>query len=216
MRKVYIGEVGKNNKIREIVIMELGNLISIWNIVATVMIGIITCIVTIYLTKKSMKTKKLTYEMKLTPLIPSGREEDFKNFKIYYNDEQLVKPYLLSVDIINSGNTAIENPPIEIEAMDATYIIPGYFEDIPPGYDDLWLSERKDAEICSISLEHINPGQVAKVRFYLDEEPGEEIVFKCPMKDLQLRRVKTELRESILKSTKSVLSNAVSASVGVS
>lgn len=196
--------------------MNLTNSISIWNIVATVLIGLITCFVTIYITKKSMKVKKLTYEMKLTPLIPSGREEDFKKFKIFYNDEQLVKPYLLSVDIINSGNTAIDNPPIKIEAMDATYIIPGYFEDMPPGYDDLWSSEREDAEICSIKLEHINPGQVAKVRFYLDEEPKAEIVFKCPMKDLQLRRINTELRANILNSTKSVLLDVAEGSLGVS
>lgn len=196
--------------------MELSDLMSVWNIVATVFVGLVTCIVTIYLTKKSMDTRRLTYEMKLTPLVPSDREGDFKKFKIYYNDELLVKPYLLSIDIINSGNVSIENPPIEIQALDATYIIPGYFEDVPPGYEGLWTSEREDAEICSINLKHINPGQVAKVRFYLDEEPKSDIVFKCPMKDLQLRRVNTELRESILKSTRAVLFDVAIGSLGIS
>lgn len=196
--------------------MERSDLISVWSIGAALFVGLVTWILTYYLTKKSIKSKKLSYEIKLTPLIPAGREEDFKKFKIFYNDDQLVKPYLLSVDIINSGNVAIENPPIEIEAMDATYIIPGYFEDIPPGYEDLWSSERIDAEVCNIKLQHINPGQVAKVRFYLDEEPSHDIVFKCPMKDLKVKRVKTELRKSILNSSVFVLSEAVGGSMGIS
>jgi hypothetical protein len=196
--------------------MKMSDIISVWSIVVTLFVGLVTWIVTYYLTKKSIKTKKLSYEMKLTPLIPAGREEDFKKFKIYYNDAQLVKPYLLSVDIINSGNIAIENPPIEIEALDATYIIPGYFEDIPPGYEDLWSSERVDAEVCNIKLEHINPGQIAKVRFYLDEEPSNDIVFKCPMKDLKVKRVKTELRKNILNSSVLVLSEVVGGSIGIS
>lgn len=105
---------------------------------------------------------------------------------IEFNGEQLVEPTLLSVDIVNLGNRAIENPPIIIEAVGATYVIPIYIEDVPPGYEDLWTLERTDAEQCAIRLEHINPDQVVKARFFLDEVPSQIPVFKCAMKDVSV------------------------------
>lgn len=128
--------------------------------------GVVTAIISIYLTKKSIDKRKLNYEMRQFPTISKNFISQVDKIENYYNEELLSDPYLLSIDIINSGSVAIENPPIEIEASGATYFIPGYIEDIPDGYDYLWKLVRTDAESCAIKIDHLNPGQVLKARFF--------------------------------------------------
>ncbi|MEK4045917.1 hypothetical protein NSU18_19990 [Paenibacillus sp. FSL H8-0048] len=176
--------------------MQAPELIAIVSIFITVIIGVTSWFISAHLTRRSIRTQKLTYEIQIFPIIS---REFLKNttseLRITYKDELLPEPTLLAVDIINTGNCSIENPPITIEAVGATYVIPGYIEDIPPGYEYLWELERTDAEECTIHLAHINPGQVVKARFFLDEFPKEKPLFKCPMKDLVIREVTTELKE---------------------
>lgn len=154
---------------------------------ATIIAALIAWIVSAWATKRSLAQQAIGYRMTLSPLlatdkVPGGSAA----LKIEFNGELLVEPTLLSVDIVNLGNRAIENPPIVIEAVGATYVIPIYIEDVPPGYEDLWSLERTDAEQCAVRLEHINPGQVVKARFFLDEIPKHMPVFKCPMKDVSV------------------------------
>jgi hypothetical protein len=159
------------------------------SLIASVVIGVISWVVSARIARKSFRSPKLNYRLSMSPLLSKSSLSATSGLKIEYNGELLVEPTLLSVDIINAGDIAIENPPIEIEAVGATYVIPGYFEDVPPGYEALWSIERTDAEACAIHLAHINPKQVAKVRFFLDENPKEEPIFKCPMKNLTVKRV---------------------------
>jgi len=95
----------------------------------------------------------------------------------------------LEVDIINSGNVALLNPPIKIESKDTTYIIPAYLEDVPDGYDFHWNIEREDGETCLIKADHINPGQIVKARFLMDKMPPECPMFICAMPDLKIKRI---------------------------
>lgn len=160
--------------------------------VATIVAALIAWFASAWITKKSLASQVLGYRMTLSPLLAMDKVPGGKaSLKIEFNGEQLVEPMLLSVDIINLGNRAIEMPPILIEAVGATYVIPIYIEDAPLGYEDLWSLERTDAEQCSVRLEHINPGQIVKARFFLDERPKELPVFKCPMKDLRVTEVKS-------------------------
>lgn len=154
---------------------------------ATIIAALIAWMVSAWATKRSLAQQSLGYRMTLSPLlvtdkVPSGTVA----LKIEFNGELLVEPMLLSVDIVNLGNRAIENPPIVIEAVGTAYVIPIYIEDVPPGYEDLWTLERTDAEQCAVRLEHINPGQIVKARFFLDEVPNHMPVFKCPMKNLSV------------------------------
>lgn len=139
---------------------------AIGGISATLIVGVISWFVSAHLTKKSQQKKMLTYEMKKYHIISSDFLKKSNDIKVFYKDNILPEPTLLSVDIINPGNISITDPPIEIEAKGATYIIPGYIEDIEPGYENLWSLVRTDAESCAIRLEHINPGQVVKARFF--------------------------------------------------
>lgn len=157
---------------------------------ATILAALIAWFVSDWSTRKSLASQTLGYRMNLSPLLAMDRVPGAKAaLKIEFDGELLVEPMLLSVDIVNLGNRAIEKPPIIIEAVGATYIIPIYIEDAPPGYEDLWELERTDAEQCVIHLDHINPGQVVKARFFLDEVPKQMPVFKCPMKDLKVERI---------------------------
>lgn len=166
--------------------------IGIFGAAATIIAALISWFVSAWATKKSLTIQTLGYRMNLSPLLAMDRVPGGKaSLKIEFNGEQLVEPMLLSVDIINLGNRAIERPPIVVEAVGATYVIPIYIEDTPPGYEDLWMLERTDAEQCSIHLDHINPGQVVKARFFLDEVPKQMPVFKCPMKDVKVTEVKS-------------------------
>jgi hypothetical protein len=171
--------------------MDTQNQIAIWALASSTITGVGAWIVSARAAKKDYSAPRLDYSISTTPLLVGGGPGARKGLRVEYNGELLPEPVLLSVDIINVGYVAIENPPIEIEAVGPTYVIPGYFEDVPPGYEKLWALERTDAESCAVHLTHINPGQVAKVRFLLDEQPRGEPIFKCPMKDLRTRRVGT-------------------------
>jgi hypothetical protein len=146
-------------------------------------------IITWLAARRSQPRKELTYRVRMDSLISSRMAASGKNLVIHYGDDLLPHPVLLSVDIANTGNVVVENPPIEVEAVGTpTYVIPGYFEDLPPGYEDLWSIERTDAESCAITLTHINPGQTARARMLMDELPNNIPIFKCPMAGLALRR----------------------------
>lgn len=140
--------------------------------------------------------------MELFPILSQGLLKD--QLEITYKGEVLPEPTLLAVNIRNTGNVAIDNPPIEIEAIGTTYVIPGYIEDVPPGYENLWTLERSDAESCKIKLDHINPGQIVKARFFLDEIPDKKLLFKCPMRDLTIKEVDPKAKEKLLESIQEI------------
>lgn len=179
--------------------MNTSDYIAITSIIVGGILTIISWFVSSYITKKNMNRKEIAYEMKMYPIISKKFLDKSNKLEVYFEDEILPEPTLLSVDIINTGNMAIEEPPIEISAVGATYMIPGYIEDIPDGYEDLWTLERADAEECRIILKHINPGQVVKARFFLDELPKDLPKFKCPMKDLAIKRVDLAMKENVIK-----------------
>ena len=117
--------------------MSFQEYLGVGSIVATLLVGIISWILSSYLTKKSLTKKKINYEMKLFSIISNNFLTRTSDLQIYFHEKLLTEPTLLAVDIINTGNVAIEHPPIEIEAVGATYIIPGYIENVPAGYEDL-------------------------------------------------------------------------------
>ncbi len=169
--------------------MTTEQIIGLIGVVATIIIGVISWFVSARIARKNFSAPKLHYRISMVPLLSIKTPATTKGLKVEYNGELLVEPTLLSIDIINAGDVAIENPPIEVEAQGATYLIPGYFEDVPPGYNSLWSIERTDADSCAVHLTHINPKQIVKARFFLDEYPKKEPIFKCPMKDLSTKRV---------------------------
>ena len=166
------------------------NLIGIGGIIATIVVGIITCLVTWKVTMKTIEELKIAYSAKIFPILSNSIAElNLVDLQIKYKDKKLPNPCLLTVDIINNGNKSIKNPPIRVRVGDDIEIIPCYIEDIPPGYHELWKIEKKEVNSCCIQLEHINPKQVVKTRFLLNSFPSEDIIFECATPDVFVQKI---------------------------
>lgn len=168
--------------------LSTGDIIAITAVIVTLVVGVVSWFVSAALTHRSIKRMEIQYRLKMTPLLDKSRFREANQITMSYKEDVIDELVLLEVDIINSGNVAIENPPFKIESKDATYIIPAYIDDIPDGYDTFWAFEREDGETCLIKANHINPGQVLKARFLMDQMPAGEPIFICPMPNLNICR----------------------------
>lgn len=122
------------------------NIIGIGGILATIFVGIITCVVTWKLTMRSIKQQQLTYSLKVLNILSNSikvQENALSNLTITHGTNKLNNPYLLLLEIENTGNEAIINPPICIRSKNDAEIIPGYFQNIPPGYEENGTCKKK-------------------------------------------------------------------------
>jgi hypothetical protein len=158
--------------------------LAIAGVLATVLGALITWLVM----KRQFASKRLTYTYEIEPLLRKSDADLSRDLRVLYKGEELPEPALLSLTISNTGQTAIENAEIIVQLPGPTYLIPGDFLDIPPGYLMLWGIERTDAEECTIRFKHINPGQVARVRLLMDEVPKGEPRISCPMPNVECVR----------------------------
>lgn len=166
------------------------NLIGIGGIIATIVVGIITCLVTWKVTMKTIEELKIAYSARIFPILSNSITElNLVDLQIKYKDKKLLNPCLLTIDVINNGNKSIKNPPIRVRVEDDIEIIPCYIEDIPPGYSELWKIEKKEANSCCIKLEHINPKQIVKARFLLNSFPDKDIIFECATPDVSVQKI---------------------------
>ena len=121
----------------------------------------------------------------------------------------MLNPCLLALEIVNIGNEAINEPPIKIRNDEDIEIIPGYFEDIPAGYENLWSFDKTSPHSCNILLKHINPKQVVNSRFFLDNLHQKKIIFECPMQNVQTQEVAYNNANTTNKITVSSKSNFI-------
>lgn len=142
---------------------------------------------------KSIKQLKISYNIQVFPILSNSVTQNtninLDDLKIQYKDKELLNPCLLALEIVNIGNEAINEPPIKIRTDENIEIIPGYFEDIPAGYEDLWNFDKTNPNSCNILLKHINPKQIVKTRFFLDNLPQKKIIFECPMQNVQPQEI---------------------------
>lgn len=169
------------------------DIIGIGGIIATLVVGILTCLITWKLTMKSIKQMKMSYNIQIYPILSNpftkSPEWNWDNLKIQYKDKLLQNPCLLTLEIANTGNEAINEPPIRIKNDENIEIIPGYLENVPHGYEELWILDKDAQYSCSLILKHINPKQIVKARFFLDNLPQKKITFECPMPNIQIQEV---------------------------
>lgn len=169
------------------------DIIGIGGIIVTLLVGIVTCLVTWKLTMKSIKQLKISYNIQVFPILSNSvtknTDINLGDLKIQYKGKKLLNPCLLALEIVNIGNEAINEPPIKIRIDEDIEVIPGYFEDIPAGYEDLWSFYKTNPHSCNILLKHVNPKQIVKTRFFLDNFPQKKIIFECPMQNVQIQEV---------------------------
>jgi hypothetical protein len=161
----------------------LGNAeyIAIAGVFATVLGALITWLVM----KRQFASKKLSYIYITQPIVRSDDSDLARDLKVFYRGEELLQPTLLSVEITNTGHVAIEDAEVVIRLPGAAYLISGYFVDVPAGYQMLWSIDRTNAEECTVKFKHINPKQIARVRFLMNEMPKCEPQIICPMPNVE-------------------------------
>lgn len=173
--------------------IQSSDIIGIGGIIATIIVGIVTSYITWKLTMKSIKQLKLSYNVEIYPILSNSITNNpnfiLDDLKVQYNGKVLQNPCLLTIQIENTGNEAIIDPPIKIKNEDNIEIIPGYFQDIPHGYNELWCFNKDTNYSCSLALKHINPKQIVKARFFLENIPQNKIQVECPMPNLQIQEV---------------------------
>jgi hypothetical protein len=155
--------------------------IALAGVIATVLGALVTWLVM----KRQFASKRISYTYQVEPLLRTPDAHLSHDLKVTFKGEELPEPALLSLTISNTGHTAIENAEVVVQLPGATYLIPGYFLEVPPGYLHLWDIERTDAEECTIRFQHINPGQIARVRLLMDEVPKGPPEIACPMPNVQ-------------------------------
>ena len=136
-------------------------------IIIAIVSAIVSGIITWKCTKMSITQIRLSYNKKIINIFSNSIESSkdlFSNIKILYGDNELNNPCLLLVELQNSGNKSILNPPISIKTD--TKIYAGYFQDVPNGYEEFWKMQQKNDNCCNIFLDHINPKQTVKAYFF--------------------------------------------------
>lgn len=156
--------------------------------IAGVFATVLGVLVTWLIMKRQFASKKLTYSYTVERLLNKSEPDLARDLKVLYQGEELPDPTLMSLMIVNTGLAAVEDAEVIIQLPGATYLIPGYFVNMPVGYSTLWTIERTDAEECTLRFKHINPKQVATVHLLMDEMPDGEPRISCPMPNVELTR----------------------------
>lgn len=163
----------------------------ITEIIAAIIGALISSGVTWYIATQAKIRRELSYKVYLMPLISNNIEINNTNIKILYNEKVLDTPCLLCVDVRNTGNKVISDPPIKIYIQEDIDKFPMYIEALPAGYDLLWNLYSED-NFCGINANFINQGEMIKARFLLSSYPCKEVRFSCPMKELNLIDISEE------------------------
>ncbi len=168
--------------------------IGIWGIIATVVGVIISFLVTWIFAQKGRKEMKLDYQIAAVPLLSNASIVDVskRTLDIQYNGQKIGEPYMLIVDVYNTGNVAIKDINIVVKSKDGYRIMPGYIDNVPAGYEDKWSVREVlgDLSATTIHLDFINPKQVLNTRCYLDGKPDKGFSFECPLPDVQINESK--------------------------
>lgn len=167
------------------------NLIGIGGILATIIVGIITCVVTWIVAKRSQKVMKLSWSAEITKVLNINPEIDRGKIQLLHDGIEIKNPHMIQIKIKNVGNTAIAFPVIMIKIDHSDKIIPSGFNDIPYGYEDkwkLWIISDKE---CKIELEHINPKQEFSIILFADGNDP-KLTVSCPMKDISIKEIESD------------------------
>jgi hypothetical protein len=158
--------------------------------IASVMASLTGAFITWLVMRRNFASKKLAYSFNIEPILRSSDPDLAEDLKVFYKDELLPSPALLNISIVNAGLSAVEDAKVIVNLPCTTYLLPGYFVDLPPGYSSLWTIERTDAEECTIQFKHINPNQVAHIRLLMDNTPTGAPTFSCAMPNVEFTKTK--------------------------
>lgn len=166
------------------------NIIGIGGILATIIVGILSCVVTWIVAKKTIEKRKLNYSISIYPIL--NLFDRTHELKVIYKGEELRNPCLIGIDIKNVGNKSVEKPPVEI-FCEKSLLIPAYMEDVPCGYEEKWKADAVSKSKVKLNIDYINPKQVLRLRLYADLAKRDKPQIICPAQDLEFVNIEEEL-----------------------
>lgn len=172
------------------------DLIDVAGIISTLLVGIITCVVTWTVAKRSQKTMRLSWSADVSKVLNIDYVMNIGKIQLVHDGVELENPYMIQVNIMNTGNTAIDSPDIMIKIKNSKKVIPVGFGKIPYGYEDKWRLSSINDEECKAHLDHINPKQEFNIMIFA-ECICPMILLSCPMKDVFLKEKQKDAKDSI-------------------
>lgn len=94
---------------------------------AGVVASIVGALVTWLVMRRQFASKKLSYSYSIESILNRTEPDLAHDLKVYYKGNELPEPTLMSLKIVNTGLSAIENAEVVVQLPGATYLIPGYF-----------------------------------------------------------------------------------------
>lgn len=204
---IYLLSIATNSVGGENVTQQVANLDSFWNatnIVVNVLIAIVSAMIAWKVAKVNTNAKTLSYRVSMYPILDYKFQSKnggvpLKEIKIMYNGAVLPNPCLVLLEITNTGNKGIENPPILISNNEEIEMIPLEIENVPKGF--IWKIESENEYSCKISASLINSKQKLRASFFMSENPRNPLEFSCAMCDLSCHEVTGSIEKT--KKTKS-------------
>ncbi len=169
----------------------MGDIIGIGGILATIIVGIITCVVTWIVAKRSQKVMKLSWSAEITKVLNINPEIGREKIQLLHDGVEIKNPHMMQIKIKNTGNAAIGLPVIMIKVDNSDKIISAGLNDVPYGYENKWSISVVSNKECKIELEHINPKQGFSVIIFTNGEV-KNLNVSCPVKDVNIREVEVE------------------------
>ena len=204
---IYLLTVATNSVEVENITQQAANSDSFWNatnILVNVLIAIISAMIAWRVAKVNTNAKTLSYRVSMYPILDYKFQSKnggvpLKEIKIMYNGAVLPNPCLVFLEITNTGNKGIENPPILISNNEEIEMIPLEIENVPKGF--IWKIESENEYSCKISASLINSKQKLRASFFMSENPKNPLEFSCAMCDLSYHEVTGSIEKT--KKTKS-------------
>ena len=119
--------------------------------------AIISAIVSIYIWRRTQKTKRVDCVIHDVSSLFSVSEKIKDKLQVKYADKDVSAVYLISIEVINTGNQAVENQPINFRLAEGSNILDYSLRTIPPvGFGNITEIE-KENNALGLEVALLNP-----------------------------------------------------------
>lgn len=120
--------------------------------------AILSVIASVYIWRKTQKTKRVDCIIHDISSLFSVSEQIKDQLQVKFSDKEVNAVYLISLEILNTGNEAVENQPVNIRLSDESQIIDYSTKTFPPvGFGDI-AETKKEGNGLDIEIALLNPG----------------------------------------------------------
>lgn len=120
--------------------------------------AILSVIASVYIWRRTQKTKRVDCIIHDISSLFSVSEQIKDQLQVKFSGKDVNAVYLISLEILNAGNEAVENQPVNIRLSETSKIIDYSTKTIPPvGFGDV-TEIKKDGNGLDIQIALLNPG----------------------------------------------------------